>query len=308
MFSPWISSLQLILIALFWRGIFTVSLTAGTVPLLDSNVPQTLSRSAVITGDSLVEKVEILTPIDLQLSCTCNANPNKLPNVTGFWRKDGIEIDNSRLTVLLEKEQYNLKREFSIDGDNLGNYSCVFYVGDKESRIDFYLTAPEMEGKQDKPVIAYVGDSVTMACKIKHLPNAWIWYKANGTQQELINATTDPLHYKMVVDGNATKLTLKNLKELDSGVYICSAVYNIKASVKQMEVRVISFMEPLKPFIAIVAEVILLVTLILFFERWGSKKSDDLPAENMIPVDQLDKLTQDDNNGMGESNARQRNV
>ncbi|KAK6312938.1 hypothetical protein J4Q44_G00162850 [Coregonus suidteri] len=114
-----------------------------------------------------------------------------------------------------------------------------------------------------------------MACKIKLPPNTWLWYKENGTEQELINATTDPLHYKIKVDGNATKLTVMNLTEGDSGVYVCSAVYDIKASVSRVDVRVITFMEPLKLFIAIVAEVIILV---LLYEWWSSRKSSNSPT------------------------------
>ncbi|XP_010875497.1 embigin isoform X2 [Esox lucius] len=302
MFSPWISSLKLILIPLFWRGIYTKN------PLLALNDPvTTVFRSAVLKGDNLVEKVEILKPINLELACTCDGNPNKLPNVTGFWRKDGIEIANSRLTVLLENEQYNLKKVFSIHGDSLGNYSCVFNGADKESKFDFYLTAPEMGNMKEKPIVAYVGDSVVMACKIKLPPKTWIWYKENGTEQELINSTTDPLRYKIFVDRNTTKLTVTNLTEVDSGVYICSAIYNIKTSVSHLEVRVISFMEPLKPFIAIVAEVIILVFLILLYERWGSQKSSSSPTGNMMHVDQMHKLTQDDN-GIDESSTRKRKI
>nr|XP_014016070.1 unnamed protein product [Salmo salar] len=164
-----------------------------------------------------------------------------------------------------------------------------------------------MDDKKDKPIVAYVGDSVAMACKTKLPPNTWLWYRANGTEQELINATTDPLRYKISVDGNTTKLTVMNLTEEDSGVYVCSAIYNIKASVSRVEVRVITFMEPLKPFIAIVAEVIILVLLILLYERWSSQKSSNSPTENGVHAEQTHKLTREGNNGMDENTTtRQR--
>ncbi|CDQ71184.1 embigin [Oncorhynchus mykiss] len=301
MFSPWILSLQLILFPLFWRGIYTT----------ETNPPLALTKvfkSAVLKGDSLVEKVEILKPIDLELACTWTGNPNKLPNITGYWRKDGSEITNSRLTVQLENEQYNLKRVFRITGDTLGNYSCIFSDTD-EAKIDFNVAAPEMDEKKDKPIVAYVGDSVAMACKTKLPPNTWLWYRANGTEQELINATTDPLRYKISVDGNTTKLTVMNLTAEDSGVYVCSAIYNIKASVSRVEVRVITFMEPLKPFIAIVAEVIILVLLILLYERWSSQRSSHSPTENGVHAEPTHKLTREGNNGMDENTTtRQRKI
>lgn len=43
--------------------------------------------------------------------------------------------------------------------------------------------APEMDDKKDEPIVAYVGDSVAMACKTKLPPNTWLWYRANGTEQ-----------------------------------------------------------------------------------------------------------------------------
>ncbi|KAK6306605.1 hypothetical protein J4Q44_G00235300 [Coregonus suidteri] len=307
MFSPWIPSLQLILLPLCWRGIYT---TETNPQLVLTDPVTTVFKSAVLKGDSLVEKVEILKPIDLELACTWTGNPNKLPNITGYWRKDGIEIPNSRLTVQLENEQYNLKRVFRINEDTLGNYSCIFSDTDKEAKIDFNLAAPEVGDKTDKPIVAYVGDSVAMACKTKLPPNTWLWYKANGTEQELINASTDPLRYKIIiVDGNTTKLTVMNLTEEDSGVYVCSAIYNIKASVSRVEVRVITFMEPLKPFIAIVAEVIILVLLILLYERWSSRKSSNSPTENGMHAEQTHKLTREGNNGMDENTTtRQRKI
>lgn len=61
-------------------------------------------------GESHTEKIELLNPVNLTLECTWAGDQNKPPNITGLWRKDGEEIENSRLTVQLENEQYNLKR------------------------------------------------------------------------------------------------------------------------------------------------------------------------------------------------------
>lgn len=62
------------------------------------------------SGEIHTERVEVVRPVILELGCTWTGNPDRLPNVTGFWRKNGIEIEGSRLTVPLENEQYNLRR------------------------------------------------------------------------------------------------------------------------------------------------------------------------------------------------------
>lgn len=83
----------------------------------------------------------------------------------------------------------------------------------------------------------------------------------------LINVTANPLNYKILINGNKTKLTVLNLTEEDSGKYICSAEFDIKPSESYVELKVMSYIEPLKPFMAIVVEVIILVTLILLWEK-----------------------------------------
>lgn len=63
------------------------------------------------TGEIHTERVEVVRPGILELECSWAGNPDTRPNVTGFWSKDGIEIEDSRLTVPREKEHYNLQRK-----------------------------------------------------------------------------------------------------------------------------------------------------------------------------------------------------
>lgn len=98
----------------------------------------------------------------------------------------------------------------------------------------------------------------------------WLIYVS--VNQELINVTADPTHYEILLAKNITKLTLMNLTEEDSGKYTCSAVFDIKPTESQLDLKVLSFTEPLKPFLVIAAEVIVLVTLILLYERQSQKR------------------------------------
>ncbi|XP_034398057.1 embigin [Cyclopterus lumpus] len=276
-------------------------------PLVPISSLPTDERSVSLKGESHTENVELLNPVNLALQCTWTGNQNKLPNITGFWRKDGDEVENSRVTVQLEGDEYELKRVFSIvSEESLGSYSCVF---GSEAKIEFVLAAPQIGEVRDKPIVSYVGDSVVIACKMeetKPKPGSWNWYKANGTDKEQIFVVAEPLRYEIKNEERKTKLVVHNLTEADGGLYYCGAVYAISTTMGHVELKVISFQEPLKPFIAIVIEVIVLVAAILLYEKSQSKKNY---TEGNGATDQMNTMTQGENNGPeGSSSTRQRKI
>lgn len=64
--------------------------------------------------------------------------------------------------------------------------------------------------------------------------------------------------------------------EEDGGSYWCRAVFPLgESELEHVELVVLSFMVPLKPFLAIIAEVILLVAIILLCEVYTQKKRSD---------------------------------
>ncbi|KTG01628.1 hypothetical protein cypCar_00046156 [Cyprinus carpio] len=129
------------------------------------------------------------------------------------------------------------------------------------------------------------------------------------SSQGLINVTANPLNYKIFIHGNETKLTVLNLTEEDSGKYICSAEFDIKPSESYIELKVLSYIEPLKPFIAIVLEVIVLVTLIFLWEKCNKPQNDNISAGD-IGSDgaYFCSSTRDDSNGVENNTARQRKL
>ncbi|XP_062873814.1 embigin [Trichomycterus rosablanca] len=277
-------------------------------PVTDQAV--TPRRTIVSKGQShvLVEELEILKAQNVELSCHMTDIPSKPLNITGYWRKNADEIENSRQTVQRHSEQYILHRTFNIQTGDLGNYSCIFSYLGKEEQATFVLKVPTMKEKRDRPIVSYVGDSVVMECAIKPAPNTWKWYKTNGTEKEFISDTADPLNYKILLAKNVTKLTVLNLTEEDSGKYTCSAVYDIAHSESHMQLRVLSFTEPLKPFLAIAAEVAILVTLILLYERYSRSRNDHATiTESSLNSEQMGTLTEQESNGVdGGTTTRQR--
>ncbi|KAI5088270.1 embigin precursor, partial [Silurus meridionalis] len=219
-----------------------------------------------------VEQLEILKRQNIEFLCNLTDFPNKPQNITGYWTKNGNVIENSEETINRHNEQYFLQKSFNIQGSDLGNYSCIFKNLENKEEATFVLKAPAFKDKQNRPIVSYIGDSVVLDCGIKQTPKTWNWYKASGTEREHINDTADPTVYKIFLSNNVTKLTLLNLTKEDSGTYICSAVFDIKPIDSQLELKVLSFTEPLKPFVAIAIEVVILVTLILLYERQSNKQ------------------------------------
>ncbi|XP_047005754.1 embigin isoform X4 [Ictalurus punctatus] len=226
-----VNAMHLLLVLLYWEGVNTETTFSQM-----TNDSDTTLRTIVHKGQShaTVEVLEILKPQRIELLCNLTDIPSKPSNITGFWRKDGGEIENSQQTIYRHNEHYILKRIFNIQESDLGNYSCIF---GKEEQFTFVLKVPAIKDKRDRPIVSYVGDSVVLECGLKREPNTWVWYKTNDTDKELINATADPTHYKIHLDKNITKLTLLNLTLEDSAV-----------------------------------EVVILVTLILLYERQSQKR------------------------------------
>lgn len=49
-----------------------------------------------------------------------------------------------------------------------------------------FRSAPQIGEVRDKPIVSYVGDSVTIICKMedtKPKPSTWHWFKENGTEK-----------------------------------------------------------------------------------------------------------------------------
>ncbi|XP_072288522.1 embigin [Eucyclogobius newberryi] len=268
---------------------------------------QTVHRSVILTGENHTEKVEVLNPMTLNLECSWTGNNKRLPNITGYWTKDGKTIETSHSNIQPQNDCYYLRRGFSImNEDDLGTYSCIF---EPKARVDFTLAAPYLGEMRDKPIVSYVGDSVVMVCKMdgkKSKPVGWDWYKQNGTNKVKIDVDPAAHRYKMTKDEKKTKLLVYNLTESDSGVYYCGAVYGIGTSMGHMQLRVISYYEPLKPFVGILVEVLVLVGVILLYEKLGSKKDGQSEAEGN--TEQTTNISHGENTVADGHSTRQRKV
>ncbi|XP_057645851.1 embigin [Chionomys nivalis] len=261
------------------------------------------SHNISLTDESSlpVEKnITLEKPSDLELLCQLTPSGD-LNSVNVTWKKDGELLENIDVfnTTKVGNTLYSQYRFIIFNSKQMGNYSC-FFGGVKKLRGTFNIKVPSVHGK-NKPLITYVGDSTVLKCECHDGdPLNWTWYTSNGSVQAPIDVHKND---KYVINGsyaNETRLKVKHLSEEDGGSYWCRAAFPLGESEEHIELVVLSFMVPLKPFLAIIAEVILLVAIILLCEVYTQKKKND--PDGGKEFEQIEQLKSDDSNGI-ENNA-----
>ncbi|XP_027627872.1 embigin [Tupaia chinensis] len=304
-----------------WLLLSLCLLAAARVSLADSNPQDSPSTSLPVREEMMakysnlsleshnisltehssmpVEKnITLEKPSNIELVCQFTKSGD-LNSVNVTWRKDDELLENNYLVNATGNILYTQYKFTIIDNKQLGSYSCVFEEG-KEQRGTFNFKVPEIHGKS-KPLITYVGDSTVLVCKCQDcFPSRWTWYSSNGSVQIPVDAQ---MNNKYVVNGtyaNETRLKITQLSEEDGGSYWCQAVFQLGESEEQIELVVLSYLVPLKPFLAIVAEVVLLVAIILLCEMYTQKKKKH--PDHGKEFEQIEHLKSDDSNGI-ENNA-----
>ncbi|XP_032193334.1 embigin isoform X1 [Mustela erminea] len=284
------------------------SLTAS--PLTSLPIPEVMmtkysnlfleSHNISLTEHSSVpveKNITLERPSAVELTCqfTASGDVNSV-NVT--WKKRDEQLKNYHVSatggVLYTQYKFPI-----INSEQLGSYSCFFEEG-KERRGTFNFRVPEVQRK-NKPLITYVGDSVVLVCKCQHCaPLNWTWYSGNRSVQVPLDVHMNDKYAINGTNANETRLKIMQLSEDDKGSYWCHAMFQLGESQESVELVVISYLVPLKPFLGIVVEVILLVAIILFCEMHTQKKK--MHTDDGKEFEQVEQLKSDDSNGI-ENNA-----
>ncbi|NXO94936.1 EMB protein, partial [Certhia brachydactyla] len=225
------------------------------------------------------KNISLASPTKVELRCKLDENSNlKNPQVT--WKRGSETISHTSKT----KNSWAIQLTIS-DRSQLGSYTCIL-KGEKEISATFNLQVPNIEGRE-KPIITYEGDTAVMVCKTEHDPKAWTWYMTNGTEKVPITKIlhADKFQIKRQ-SANVNRLEIFKLTKGDSGVYWCEAAFDLESSKSRFELKVLSIAAPFKPFIAIVAEVAILVTTIVLYEVCSKRKGKGGGKE----FDQIEQL------------------
>nr|XP_005282238.1 embigin [Chrysemys picta bellii] len=253
------------------------------------------------------ENVILYNPANIALLCNLTRASTDSATVEVTWKKDNERVESSNVTINETKNVWSTQYTLKIrDRNQMGNYTCVF-KSDQEVNATFHLQVPQIEGKEHH-VVSYVGDTVVLVCKsLKYIPINWIWYMSNGSDQVAINDSLMPDKY--IVDekyANITKLKILKISEKDDRSYWCQAVFKLGESKGKVSLKVLTYMTPLKPFLAIAAEVIILVAIIFLYEIYSKKKQ--MHAEDEKEFEQIEQLKSEDSNGVENSTTRHRKV
>ncbi|XP_063996353.1 embigin [Pogoniulus pusillus] len=254
-----------------------------------------------VSGKPMEKNITLDSATRVELSCKLDAKYSHLKSLQVTWRKGNETIGHVNKT----ENSWSIHLQI-LDNSKLGSYSCTLQ-GKKEISAKFHLQVPEIEGKE-KPIVSYEGDTAVMICKISgYTPLAWTWYMANGSEQIAINDSL--LADKYVINGgsaNVTQLKILNLTKEDNGIYQCEAAFQLGKSIGKLKLKVLDLMVPLRPFLAIVAEVVILVTVIFLYEMYSKKKEKCATDEKEF--DQVEQLKSEESNGLENSGARHRRI
>ncbi|XP_010076897.1 PREDICTED: embigin, partial [Pterocles gutturalis] len=251
-----------------------------------------------ISGTSIAKNITLDHATAIILSCRLDNKHSHLKSLQVTWKKGNETIRHNTT-----ENSWNIQLMVS-DNSKLGSYSCTL-KGEEEFSAIFHLQVPKIEGRE-KPIVTYEGDTAIMICKsLGYTPIAWTWYMTNGSKQIAINDTLLPDKYVITrISANVTHLKILKLTKEDDGVYCCEAAFELGKSQGKTKLKVLSLMAPLRPFLAVVAEVVILVTIIFIYEMYSKKK--EKYAEGEKEFDQIEQLKSEESNGLESCGARHR--
>ncbi|XP_028015117.1 basigin isoform X2 [Eptesicus fuscus] len=179
-------------------------------------------------------------------------------------------------SVLQEDSKPDLTTQYEVDThESAGQYLCTFLSEPTGRSTSVNVKGPPKIKAVKKSEHATEGETVVLACKSESFPPVtdWLWYKIND---DGVQVFTNASQSKLVVSSETkTELHIQNLDlEADPGKYACNGTNTEGTDQAIITLRVRNRLAALWPFLGIVAEVLVLVTIIFIYEK--RRKPDEV--------------------------------
>ncbi|KAK2906963.1 hypothetical protein Q8A67_005948 [Cirrhinus molitorella] len=231
-------------------------------------------QAEALTDAAITTKPEVVNDQNQTSAIlSCNLTNPSSPIKGFYWTLNGKPIDKAGSSDGGPYIEYEIKK---VDYHSSGIYACVF------------KTEPEVNATIEVKALPHVGaykhsenanekDKAVLTC-ISHgypLPTDWRWYMLHDNEDKMpiVNGTDDK--YEIKNTPNKTMLYVKDLDmNKDMGFYECQGTNEIGSASDTIQLRVRSQLAALWPFLGIVAEVIILITIIFIYEK--RRKPDEI--------------------------------
>ncbi|XP_041371640.1 neuroplastin-like [Gigantopelta aegis] len=257
------------------------------------------SRHGVATKSIFVEIINVTTHKYIyikrdptgSLQCTPSVKEGRKLEDIKFsldwqrYHKNGIkpvgQIDGLKDRVVIRKHNYTLEIQKPIRTDS-GEYTCAFTFGTtpdaqqtRSVTVPFY--AAPFVNRFDKSKNLIEEDPLTLHCTVVGHPTPTIQWQKDGVPISSLNQTNIVIQDNKETGLKNGTLYINKVRFEDKGVYACFAftqMFNASAN-STIHVRVKDKLAAVWPFLAIVAEVVILCIIIFIYEKRHTKAQQD---------------------------------
>ncbi|KAM4809484.1 basigin [Rhinophrynus dorsalis] len=229
------------------------------------------SQANVVVMDHPVIETSILNITNgHNLTLSCNLTDTSLLVAGHEWLKGG--------KVLASDKNATVVTTYNITAEDSGQYMCRFLTTPPVIEVINVTVTPHVSAYKNLEH-GNEGDTGVLTCKSYTFPpiDDWAWYIVTDNGLEpVVNGSAD--RYFIKSTGNKTELRIHNLEiEKDEREYKCNGSNSLGFGGDVITLHVRSRLAALWPFLGIVGEVLILVTIIFIYEK---RRKPDEPLED----------------------------